>query len=143
MCASSSSHFRQCDLEILDSTNVHEGLWEAIVNMHVAIDRLVIQSMTRDDIFALGVQLLAMPPIVNATERQQFLDAHMTKAKYSLVNKPKNADITAKTQRGKVEVKKRHFFREAQVSDEAGLNPIEFGQGGSTSVANCTILIFD
>ena len=78
MCASSSSHFRQCDLEILDSTNVHEGLWEAIVNMHVAIDRLVIQSMTRNDIFALGVQLFAMPFIVNATERQQFPDAHMT-----------------------------------------------------------------
>ena len=126
MSASSSSHFRQCDLEILDSTNVHEGLWQAIVNMHVAIDRLVIQSMTRDDIFALGVQLLAMPPIVNATERQQFLDAYMTKTKDSLVDKPKNAYVTTQTQRGKVEVEKRHFFREAQFSDDAGLNPIEF-----------------
>ena len=99
--------------------------------------------MTRNDIFALGVQLLAMPPIANVTERQQFLNAHMTKAKNSLVNESQNADITTQTQRGKVEVEKRHFFREAQVSDEAGLNPIEFRQGGSTSVANCTILIFD
>ena len=99
--------------------------------------------MARNDIFALGVQLLAMAPIVNATERQQSLDTHMTKAKDSLVNKSKNAYITTKTQWGKIEIEKRHFFREAQVSDEAGLNPIEFGQGGSTSVANCTILIFD
>ena len=126
MCASSSNHFRQGDLEILDSTNDHEGLWQAIVNMYVAIDRLVIQSMTRNDIFALGEQLLAMISIVNATERQQFLDARMTNAKDSLVYKPKNADITAKTQRGKIKVEKRHFFREAQVADEAGLNPIEF-----------------
>ena len=126
MCASYSSHFRQCDLEILDSTNIHEGLWQAIVNMYVAIDRLVIQSMTRNDIFALGEQLLAMISIVNATERQQFLDARMTNAKDSLVYKPKNAFITAKTQRGKIKVEKRHFFREAQVADEAGLNPIEF-----------------
>ena len=126
MCASSSSHFRQSGLEILDSINVHEGFWEAVVNMHVAIDRLIIQSMARNDIFALGVQLLAMAPIVNATERQQSLDTHMTKAKDSLVNKSKNAYITTKTQRGKIEIEKRHFFREAQVSDEAGLNPIEF-----------------
>ena len=69
ICASSSNHFRQGDLEILDSTNDHEGLWQAIVNMYVAIDRLVIQSMTRNDIFALGEQLLAMISIVNATER--------------------------------------------------------------------------
>ena len=95
--------------------------------MDVSKNRSIVKIMPRKDRIALSIQLLGLPSISNAPERQSLFDTGMTIAEDSPMNESKDTNVPAKPQGPKVEIEEGHFLSQAQVPDEASLTPIESG----------------
>ena len=82
---------------------------EAIVNVNHAKQGSAMQTVQGDAFVTMGLQLLRMPHIRYTRERQEDLERWMTVTKNPLMKKTQQANVSAKTRRGKIMVQKRNL----------------------------------